>query len=143
MAELKEYDSVVINNPISEDFTQKFNGEPYTIKAGESKGFAKFVAFHLAKHLSTLIVESEAAKDITKKDLGDPRAAVHSKISQLQVHDTHERRIALYKILGDEDLVIQVISAYPFKGFIGEMEEYKKFVEQSKKSSNQADKKSA
>mgnify|MGYP001606124035 CR=1 FL=1 len=136
MAELKEYDSVVINNPTSEDFTQRFNGEPYTIKAGESKGYAKFVAFHLAKHLSTRMIESEIMEEMTNKDLGDPRSAIHSKISQLQVHDTHERRIALYKILGDEDLVVQVISAYPFKGFIGEMEVYKSFVEKSKKINN-------
>lgn len=125
---LKEHDSVFLHNPTKEDFEWKFNGEFYRIKAGDIKSFSKFVSFHLAKHLSTKMIEDEAYMGIPKKDLADIKAPIHSKISQLNVYDTTERRIALFKILQNEDLVSQVILTYPFKGFVGEMKFYEDFV---------------
>lgn len=128
---MQELEVIEITNPTSEDFSWRFNGELFTIRAGEKRGFSKPVAFHLAKHLSTKMVCDEALSSASKKDLADPRAAIHVKISQLNTYDTHERRIALYKILGDINRVIQVISKYPFKGFIGDMDIYQKYVEKA------------
>ena len=131
MAQNLDLSVVSITNPTSDDFTWKYNGEPYTVKAGETAGYAKPVAYHLAKHLSTKMVSDEALKGVAKKDMDNPNAQIHVKVSQLHTYDTHERRIALYKILGNVDMVIQVISKYPFKGFIGDMDIYQKYVEKS------------
>uniref|UniRef100_A0A6H1ZVL5 Uncharacterized protein n=1 Tax=viral metagenome TaxID=1070528 RepID=A0A6H1ZVL5_9ZZZZ len=125
---MAELDTINIINPTSEDFTWKYNGEPYTITAGETQTFVKRVAFHLAKHLSTQMIQNDEKKKMTKKDKDDPHARIHLKIAQLTIYDTHERRIALYKILKDINLVQEVIQVYPFKGFIGEMDLYKEFV---------------
>ena len=125
---MAQYDSIEINNPTSEDFTWNYNGEPYTIKAGETKGFVTHVAFHLAKHLSTKMIQEDEKSKMTKKDRDNPNAGIHRKISQLAIYDTHERRTALYKILSNENLVIECLKRYPFKDFIGDMEIYKKFV---------------
>ena len=128
---MNELNVIEITNPTSKDFSWAYNGEKFTVKAGEKKGFAGSVSLHLAKHLSTKIVCDEALSKATKTDLKNPNAAIHTKVSQLSTYDTHERRIALYKILGDIDTVIKVIEHYPFKGFIGDMDEYQKFVEKS------------
>lgn len=124
-----DLESVQITNPTDADFTWRYNGIPYTILAGETKQFAKPVAYHLAKHLSTQMVTADIMKTATKKDMENPNAAVHVKAAQLTTYDTHERRIALYKILEDEARVVEVVRRYPFKGFIGEMETYQAFVE--------------
>lgn len=129
---MNELETVRITNPTSTDFTHRFNGQPFTIKAGESKEFSKMVAFHLAKHLSTKMITEEAEKRMTKKDRETPNAAVHLEIAQLATYDTHQRRIALYEILGDTNLVVEVIRAYPFKGFIGDMSLYEDFVKKSR-----------
>lgn len=134
VSKLREHDAVFITNPTSEDFTHNFNGEPYTIKAGEVKSFSKFVTFHLAKHLSTKIITKDLEAKMTKKEREDRAAPIHGKIAQLNIYDTHERRIALYRILGNKDLAQMVIAQYPFKGFIGEMSEYEEFVRKSKDS---------
>ena len=120
---------VSITNPTSDDFAWRYNGELYSIKAGETSQFAKPVAYHLAKHLSTKIISEAALKGIAKKDIDNPNAAIHVKVSQLHTYDTHERRIALFKILGDSQKVLEVIQRYPFKGFIGDMALYQEFVE--------------
>lgn len=129
---MQELEVIDITNPTSEDFSWRYNGELFTIKANEKRGFAKSVGLHLAKHLSTKMIRDEAISKASKKDLADPKAAIHVQVSQLNTYDTHERRIALYKILGNVDMVIQVISNYPFKGFIGDMDIYQKYVEKSK-----------
>jgi len=120
--------AVEVFNPTSEDFTWTLNGEPFTIKAGEKRYFGKDVGIHLAKHLSTKMITEEVKKKRTKKQIEDVRDAVHLKVAQLSTYDTHERRIALYRILGDKMLVQDVLTRYPFKGFIGEMKEYEEFV---------------
>ena len=129
---MQELEVIEITNPTSEDFSWRYNGELFTIKSNETRGYEKPVGFHLAKHLSTKIVVADAKKEMTKADEKNPNASIHFKIAQLSTSDTHERRIALYKILGNENRVVEVISHYPFKGFIGDMDVYQKFVEKSK-----------
>src|SRR3990167_1275809 len=119
---MNELDVITLTNPTSEDFTVAFNGQPFTIKAHETTSFSKYVGFHIAKHLSTKMIEDEVPEKVKKMQ--------PVIVAQRTVYDSHFRRIALYKILGDKDVVVQVIAAYPFKGFIGEMKEYEKFVEE-------------
>lgn len=125
---MAELDTINLINPTSKDFTQNFNGEPYTIKTGESKTFAQFVGFHIAKHLATKMV----LDTFSKKDRNDPKKAI--AIGQHTHYDNPKLRIALYKIFKDKDLVQKTILLYPYKGFIGEMDEYKNFVEKEEKS---------
>lgn len=132
MAPKEDLSSVEINNPTSEDFTWNYNGEPYTIKAGVPAQFAKPVAYHLARHLSTKMIVDEVKSKMTKKQIENQHDPIHVKISQLSVYDTPERRIALYKILRNEDYVMQLLMRYPYKGSIGELDEYKQFVEKEK-----------
>ena len=129
MAQNLDLSVVSITNPTSDDFAWRYNGELYTIKAGETTGYAKPVAYHLAKHLSTKMISEEALKGVSKKDMDNPNAQIHVKVSQLHTYDTHERRIALYEILKDSQKVLEVIQRYPFKGFIGDMALYQSFVE--------------
>ena len=129
---MQELEVINITNPTSKDFSWRYNGELFTIKSGETQAFAKPVGFHLAKHLSTQMICDEEMSKATAKELKDPQAGVHVKVSQLNAYDTHERRIALYKILGHEDKVIQVIMNYPFKGFIGDMDEFQRYVDKVK-----------
>ena len=128
-ATLKEHDAIFITNPTNEDFSWKFGGETYMIPAGEIKSFSKFVTFHLAKHLSTQMITEDITHRMTKAEKDDRNAPVHLRIAQLVIYDTHERRMALYRLLGNKELVQTVIEAYPFKGFIGDMGVYDKFVE--------------
>ena len=123
-----DLESVSITNPTDADFTWRYNGTPYTILAKETKQFAKPVAYHLAKHLSRTMVTDDLMKTATKKDMENPNASIHVKAGQLTTYDTHERRIALYKILGDEKRVLDVIQRSPVKGFIGDMNIYQAFV---------------
>lgn len=132
---MAELDTIELFNPTDEDFTHNFNGEPYTIKAGERKSFAQYVGIHLAKHLSTKIVQDELLKTATKKEReerNEQNSRFSRRLSQLAVYDTHERRIALYKIFGNTELVQKTVTLYPFKGFVGDMSEYEKFVEKSR-----------
>lgn len=128
MPELKEGDSVAITNPTSDDFTWNYNGEPYTVLAGETKSFGKFITFHLAKHLSSKMIEADFQAKIAKIKDKEAKRFAQGEAAQTQVFDGPKRRIALYKILGDIQIVEEVIKAYPFKGFIGEMSEYQDFV---------------
>src|SRR3990167_3468841 len=130
---LKEHDAVFMRNPLKEDFSWRFNGEEYTIGGGETKSFSKFVTFHLSKHLSTQMIIEDVSKQMTEKVKNNIKDPKNAKVAQLQIYDTTERRIALYRILGNVELVQEVIKAYPFKGFIGDMNEYKRFVEKSQK----------
>ena len=125
---MAELDVIEITNPTSEDFTHNYNGEPYTVKAGETKILLKYIAFHLAKHLSTKVIQDKLKKGMTKKDKENPNARIHREIAQTAVYDTPARRIALYTMLKNVDLVLDVIKVYPFKGFIGEMKDYEDFV---------------
>lgn len=136
MAQKEDLSAIEITNPTSEDFTWNYNGEPYTIKADQTAIYAKPVAYHLAKHLSTHMIVQPLQDGMSKKDLENKNAPIHVKISQLSIYDTHERRIALYRILRKTELVLDLITRYPFKGFIGEMSEYQKFVEKEEAKKN-------
>ena len=129
---MSELDTIEIFNPTTEDWTWNYNGEPYTVKAEETKHFARYVGLHLAKHLSTKMIEQEVLDKTpqAEKDaaLIQQNSRLNSRLAQLAVYDTHERRIALYKILRSRDLVTDVIKGYPFKGFIGEMNTFEEFV---------------
>lgn len=46
-----DYTAVSFTNPLSDDFTWEWGGKPYTILAGETKPYPRFLAKHLAKHL--------------------------------------------------------------------------------------------
>ena len=131
MQELKEFDSVAVFNPTSEDFTHRYNGEPYTIPAKSEKAFSRDVAFHLAHHLSKKMIEAELRSSVTKRQFEDIKNPVHTQISQALVYDTPKRRIALYKILRHIDIVVLAVMAYPYKGFVGEMSEYEDFVKKA------------
>jgi len=122
---MAELDTIVLENPTKSDFSHHFNGELYTIKANETKSFTQFVGFHLAKHLATKMVSDS----FTKENLNDPKKAV--QISQQRVYDNPKLRIALYKILKDVSLVQRLIESYPYKEFLGNIEEYENFVKKS------------
>lgn len=122
---MAEFDSVNLFNPTAEDFTHNFNGEPYTLPAASSKSFSKFVGFHLAKHLASKLVEAEIEEVDKRKN--------PSIVTQRIVYDNPYLRIALYKILKDTKLVQDVIMAYPYKGFVGEMSIYQSFVDKESK----------
>lgn len=138
---MAEFDSKTIINPTAEDFTWNYNGEPYTINAGETKAYSQHVAFHLAKHLSTKMIDEEYRKGKNGKFLDgnaqmDPRVrAAQAEHAQMMVFDNILRRKALYRIMGNEVGAEEVIKAYPFKGFIGDMNEYVKFVAEEKEKS--------
>jgi len=130
---MAELDTIELTNPSSEDFTWYYNREPYTIKAKETKTFSRYVAFHLAKHLSTSIIQGKEKAKMTKKQREDRTDSIHGKISQLGIYDTHERRMALYDMLKNVDYVKEVCRIYPFKGFIGNMALYEDYVKESQK----------
>jgi len=129
---MSELDTVELTNPTTEDFTWNYNGEPYTIAAKEKKHFAKYVGLHLAKHLSTQIIQREALEKTTQAErdraLLQPNERFNLRLAQLAVYDTPERRIALYKMFQRKDLVQELITLYPFKGFIGDMNIYDEYV---------------
>ena len=124
---MSELDAVILFNPTNQDFAHHFNGELYSISANSSKPFAQKVGFHLAKHLATKMVNDS----FSTEDKKDPKKSL--MISQHTVYDNPKLRIALFKILKDKMLVQEVVIAYPYKGFIGEMLEYEQFVENSEK----------
>lgn len=125
---MAELDVLSISNPTSEDFTWNYNGEPYTIKAGETKTFSKHVAFHLAKHLSDKIIVEENPPKLPKNASEKDKQREEAKFAQLCVFDNPKRRIALYRIIKDPIAVQDCLASYPFKAFIGDMEEYRNYV---------------
>ena len=53
-----------VYNPLSEDFTWAWDGNPYTIPAKSKKSFPEFLARLFAKHLARKIVYTIAYKEI-------------------------------------------------------------------------------
>lgn len=121
---MAELDTLQIRNPMKEDFEVRFNGELYTLVAGEEKSFPEFLAFHIAKHLSDKMLEKEVQK-LRKVKSDNP---YRPQVGQLMVYDNAKRRIALYDIIGSKEKVEECIASYPFKAFIGEMNEYDEYV---------------
>ena len=127
-----------VTNPTTEDFTQRYNGEPYTVKAGETINYAKNVSFHIAYHLSAKILREEFpwSKKKTVDEKERNKEAV--KFSQLLLYDNPKRRMALYKILHDVMAVQEAISKFPivYRGYLegghlGTMDEYRAYVEKA------------
>ena len=122
---MADFDSIAVHNPLKEPFMVRFNGEPYTLQAGETRMWPAFLAYHVAKHLSNEILAPEIAK--IKRASGDnPYRPAHA---QLMVYDNPSRRISLYDILGSKAEVENCIKAFNFKGFIGDMRDYEEHVE--------------
>lgn len=125
---MAEYDGINISNPTGSKFTWKYNGEDYSVEAGETKPFSKAVGFHLAKHLSTQMLE-EGNPVLRKKNATQQELSLDAiRHAQLTMYDNPKRRIALYDILGDVSLVAELLASYPFKAFIGDMKEYEEYV---------------
>jgi len=55
-------DVIVFCNIHKQDFTFNFDGNPYTIKSGETRFFPRFLAIHGAKHLIDKILNEQKQK---------------------------------------------------------------------------------
>lgn len=122
-----EYDTIEVFNPLDEEFATRFNGEIYRVPAKSGKFFPTFLAMHVAKKLSDKILEPllvKLKKDSAKTD----KSPFNPLNAQLMIYDNPERRISLYRVLRSKERVQACIQNFPFKGFIGEMSEYEKFV---------------
>lgn len=126
---VSEFETIEIYNPLKEDFKVRFNGQLYTIEKETRKAYPRFLAFHIAKHLSDKLLTPEAEKRIKKQKEGD---VFNPAIAQLMIYDNPIRRITLFSILKNETMVQECIMAFPFKGFIGDMDEYDEYVAESK-----------
>lgn len=121
-----EFETIEIKNPTDEDFTARYNGEPYKILAGETKPYPYRIAYHIAKQLSDKILGKEVVELKKKNKTGQPNPA----LSQLLIYDNSKRRIALYDVLGSRDEVEECVIAfnYSLRGFIGDFTEYDEYV---------------
>ena len=66
-------DVIVFCNIHKKDFTFKFDGNPYIVKAGETRFFPRFLAIHGAKHLIDKILNEQKKKtslDNLRQELG-------------------------------------------------------------------------
>jgi hypothetical protein len=123
---MAELDTIEITNPEKEDFEVRFNGELYTLKAGETKAYPKFLSFHIARHLSERMFGK--LKEKLRKKHGKDNPFV-PQMSTLFNHDNPERRKNLYNILKSKEFVEEAVVAYNLKGFVGEMKEYDDYVD--------------
>lgn len=121
----KEFESIKITNPTKQDFSVRYNGELYELHAGVTDSYPRAVAFHMAKHLTTRMLEPEAQKlrEEFKESVYIPQE------STLMNHDNPSRRIALYDVLGNRGEVDKFFIAIPLKSFVGDMSIYDKHVE--------------
>lgn len=122
---MAELDTITVYNPLNEDFEVRFNGELYSVPATGNKTFPSFLAFHVAKHLSDKILNKEVAK-IKKAKSDNP---YRPQVAQIIIHDNAKRRMALYDVLKDKELVGHVIVAFNFKGLIGDLKEFEDYVD--------------
>ncbi len=121
---MAEFDTVEIFNPLDEEFIVRWNGEPYRLDGGERRTFPTFLALHIAKHLSDKVLAPEVLK-IKAEETTNPYRPSNA---QLMVYDNPKRRIALYKILRNRELVEQAVKAAEYKGFVGNMKDYDDYV---------------
>lgn len=61
-----------VTNPTNEDFTHAWDGQDFTIKAGETEEYPSFLAEHLAGHLAKKILIDKGAF-VDKLVAGNPR----------------------------------------------------------------------
>jgi len=128
---MAELDTIELYNPTLKDFTHNFNGEPYTIKSKEIKSFSQWSGIHLAKHLATRILTDEVNKKYPGELKPEDARRKGVELSQAINYDNPRLRIALYKILKKVDTVELVVTRYPYKGFVGDMDVYKRFVSEA------------
>ena len=126
---MAEYETINLRNPLKEAFSVNFNGEPYKLEAGEEKSYPKFLAYHIAKHLSNQIIGAEIIKMKMKKEYREVRE--NPLNSQMMNYDNPQRRIALFDILQNKEAVQECVSVSPLKGFIGNMSEYDSYADKS------------
>ena len=138
---MAEFDQIFIGNPTNEEYIGRYNGENYTLKAGEEITMPHFLGRHLAKHLSDKMLGKEFLKIQEKRYKDNPGLQDPKKYQYLMLDNPH-RRIALYKILKSKEEVERTIKAYPqFKvtvtgknqedvkyNFVGEMKVYDDYV---------------
>lgn len=127
---MAELDTIEIINPLAEDFTVRFNGEPYTLKAGAQVHYPRFLALHIARHISDKLLSDK--KEALRKKHGKDNPYV-PQASTLFNHDNPSRRIALYQILRDTELVQEAVTKSNLKGFVGEMAEYDEYIASQQK----------
>jgi len=69
LAEVNKKLTKRIYNPDTDDFTVRFNNEPYTIKALEIQEFPLHVANHIQKHLADHLLNKRGIKVNVEDDL--------------------------------------------------------------------------
>lgn len=69
LASIQDSQTKRIYNPDVEDFTVKWHGEPYTIKAMEIQEYPFHVANHLQKHLADKLLHKRGIKNSAEQDL--------------------------------------------------------------------------
>lgn len=119
---------VNVTNVTDRDFTHKFNGAPFTVRAGETLTFPWDVGEHLARHLARKILIA-GDKGATAYDPKDP-TAMNGHGSVLWNEDTEKAMMA--KILGDSWTVAQKEKKSEIellKEQIAEMNEWRKTVQ--------------
>lgn len=136
---MAELDQIYVENPTKEDFEVRFNGEMYRLGAGEKEQKPKYLARHIAKHLSDKMLQEDI--EVEKKKYEKRKEKMPEVVqTQIIMYDNPHRRIALYKILRSKEEVEFVIKSFPqFKSmdidgktdnFIGEMKTYDDFVDE-------------
>lgn len=131
-AERSEFETIAVTNPIANSITVHFNSEPYTFAPGETKSYPYLIAYHLAKHISDIILGDEIEKIRAKKKKEKNENPFNPEVGQLLNYDNVKRRIALYTILKKKDEVSACVErCFNFKGTIGTMDEYDAFVTKS------------
>ena len=69
------HDVMVVCNIDKEDFTVKWDGNPYTIEAGSTRMMPRFLAVHYAKHLVDCIInrtpKNKTSNQELRKKLGE------------------------------------------------------------------------
>ena len=83
----------IVTNWSKDDFTGHWAGQAFTIKAGESRQFPMYLAFHLTKHFvdremikegkERLLAVEEARKDYEDKTMGELSEGMDSPAIQL------------------------------------------------------------
>ena len=127
---VSEFETIEIYTPLKEAFKVRFNGELYTLESETVKSYPRFLAFHFAKHLSDKMLSPELEKLNKKQKDGD---VYNPKVAQMMIYDNAQRRITMYEVLKSKAAVEECIKAFPFKGFIGEMDEYDEHVAKAEK----------
>lgn len=123
---------VNVTNITDKDFTHKYDGSPFTIKAGETLTFPWGIGEHLARHLARKILIS-SDKGATQYDPKDP-TAMNGHGSVIWNADSEKAMMA--RILGDSWTVAQGEKKSEIellKEEIAKMNEWRKTVEEGAK----------